>query len=428
MPISGRQSAFLHSGLSAVVPTGARGLDSRINALLTSLLLRLVLRFWRPISFALVVLVVTELLAHPSPTQNIVVLCSAFGASGIIFELQRRRRRKLGIWSVPEVIVAWYRRKMSAGVKGDALELRKASALMVGVALFAIALDSVFVGLLFAPTSFGESHPFYLEGRILCSLFASVMLALGLVILAMGVAAFRSARFARWWAGRENTRIGPFSSETNVLTLGAAFVLALVIAGAFLAAAPTPTHAQTVAEQQREAAQRLAEARANALAELTRNVHPLGATASDGEFDFSVRSIRAVGTVRQEGGPPAGATRGDRLVLVEIFVRNNSDRALPPFGAAGFGVLLVDARGRRYQIATATFGFHDPVPDVKSGSTSLQTLVFQLPIGDPLNGVLVWDLFEPGDPNGATYVYFRAGSAPAVARLGPTAYGASTDH
>lgn len=65
----------------------------------------------------------------------------------------------------------------------------------------------------------------------------------------------------------------------------------------------------------------------------------------------------------------------------------------------------------------ATFGLHDPVPDVKPGSTSLQTLVFQLPVDDPVNGVVLWDIFEPGDGDGTSYVYFRAGEMPAIQQL-----------
>ena len=71
------------------------------------------------------------------------------------------------------------------------------------------------------------------------------------------------------------------------------------------------------------------------------------------------------------------------------------------------------------------FGLHDPVPDVRPKATSLQTLVYQLPIHDSVNGVVVWDVFEPGDSDGRTYVYFRAGAAPAIVRLGPTTYGPS---
>ena len=407
--------------------TVASGLDSPMNAWLTGLFLQFVLRFWRPLLVSLPAMVVTAALTRTSPLENGIVFGATFLVSGAFFELQRRRRRRLGLRSVPQWIGDRYRERMSEGVKGDARDLRKASVPLAAVSLFAIGLDSIFVGLLFAPTSFGEKHPFYVEGRIICSLFAALMLGLSLILLAIGVAAFRSARFARVWAHLENKPLGPFSSATNGLTLAASAVLTLVLAGAFFAAAPAPTHAQVVAEQKQEAAERSAEARAVAAAALTRNVRPLGATAADGEFDFSVRSIRGVGTVPQEGGPPAGATRGDRLVLVKVLVRNLSDKRLPPFGAAGFGVLLVDAGGNRYRLATATFGFHDPVPDVKPGATSLQTLVFQLPLGDPVNGIVVWDIYENGDPNGDSYVYFRAGPAPAIRTLGPTAYGPSSD-
>lgn len=65
---------------------------------------------------------------------------------------------------------------------------------------------------------------------------------------------------------------------------------------------------------------------------------------------------------------------------------------------------------------------------MKPHSTSLQTLVFQIPRANPVNGVVVWDIFEPDDGDSASYVYFWAGAAPVVARLGPTAYGASSDH
>ena len=69
-----------------------------------------------------------------------------------------------------------------------------------------------------------------------------------LVLLAIGVALYRSASFARRWARMSHTPIGPFSSETNVLPFAPALVLFVVLAGAFYAVAPTPSRAQIAAE------------------------------------------------------------------------------------------------------------------------------------------------------------------------------------
>ena len=119
-------------------------------------------------------------------------------------------------------------------------------------------------------------------------------------------------------------------------------------------------------------------------------------------------------------------------MLVRVRVTNNADRTLPPFGDAGsgLGILLIDSSGQRYEATSASYGLPHgaALANVPSGATFSGPLVFQLPATAHVNGVVFWDIFEDGDGNGSTYVYFRAGPTRAVRELGPAAQGAAFDH
>src|SRR5207244_2613065 len=107
------------------------------------------------------------------------------------------------------------------------------------------------------------------------------------------------------------------------------------------------------------------------VAALTRHVQPLGTTGVDGEFAVFVKSIRTVASVPQEGDVPARPIVGDRFVLVDIRATNRGTRKLPPFAAQGFGILLVDGRGRRYEILDDNFVLPGAfVSDVRPGATA----------------------------------------------------------
>lgn len=227
---------------------------------------------------------------------------------------------------------------MSSGVRGEALEARRAAAAALALSVLGLGVIGILAALLLAPTSFGEKTPFLLEGRILLALVAGGGLALSTVMLALAVALFRSASFSRAFVRLRHRWIGPFPSETSLLMTVAALVLGLVLAGGLYAAAPTPTEKELAVERQHDTATKAA-------ADRTRNVHPLGSSAVDGEFVFSVRSIRRVASVPQEGSPAAKAGDGEKLEIVRISVTNNADRALPPFGIPGLGALLIDGRG-----------------------------------------------------------------------------------
>lgn len=195
-----------------------------MNALAAWLIVKFVLRFWRPLLVSIGALVSAALAFRTNPTLNVSIFVGAFLASEAVFTVQRLHRRKLGLLSTPQRIGYWYQQRVSAGVTEDALDMRRASAPLFALSAFGVALDGIFVGLLLEPTRFGEKTPFFLEGRIILALFAGGLLALCLVLLALAIATFSSASFARRWARLSHEPIGPFSSETNVLPLAAALV------------------------------------------------------------------------------------------------------------------------------------------------------------------------------------------------------------
>src|SRR5438105_15648952 len=114
-----------------------------MNALATWLIVKFVLRFWRPLLVSIGALVSAALAFRTNPTLNVVIFVSAFFASEAVFTVQRRHRRKLGLLSTPQRIGYRYQQRVSAGVEDDAPDMRRASAPLFALSAFGIALDGI---------------------------------------------------------------------------------------------------------------------------------------------------------------------------------------------------------------------------------------------------------------------------------------------
>ena len=127
---------------------------------------------------------------------------------------------------------------------------------------------------------------------------------------------------------------------------------------------------------------------------------------------------------------------GEKLTVVDLLVVTGGDWATP-FCSRGYGALLVDASGRRFETVArenAVRGMSDdyfkgsrvcdPLPP---SSVKYQKLVFQLPATDPVAGLAVWDWQEVSDKLGRTYVYFRIDESHHDPDLSATAWGPSRD-
>jgi hypothetical protein len=164
-----------------------------------------------------------------------------------------------------------------------------------------------------------------------------------------------------------------------------------------------------------------------------RTVKKLEEAAVDGGVVFGVGSIDHVARVSLVSGPPLTAVPGDKLLLVGTdFAPRDSPAAA--FCVRGYGILLVDVHGQRFETVPQEGDVRAPSSDGSPACEELpaehiafQNLVFQIPVDDRAAGVVVWDPAEKSDRLGRTYVYFRASRSGPDPDLGATAWGPSRD-
>jgi hypothetical protein len=156
--------------------------------------------------------------------------------------------------------------------------------------------------------------------------------------------------------------------------------------------------------------------------------------AWDGDVTMSLDFARAA-SVRATSGE-LRAMPGDAFIVADVLL-STPDGLPGPFCRRGYGALLVDGDGQRFETipgenqvkGVGDLGIHGSfVCDVlPPESASWERLVFQLPLDDRAVGIAVWNPSEPADRLGRTYVYFRASSHSPVPDLGATAWGPSRD-